>query len=99
MLIVSLPGDVRQTAKKRVFDNPMLGIGCKVLGHVLVEPDEPEVTLQRCREILSQNGNSDSANPGSVYLGSAGRAATGEAVGPKIDTPTALQTTDPSRSP
>lgn len=54
MLIVSLPGDVRQTAKKRVFDNPMLGIGCKVLGHVLVEPDEPEVTLERCRERLSQ---------------------------------------------
>jgi 1-acyl-sn-glycerol-3-phosphate acyltransferase len=56
MLIVSLPGDVRQTAKKRVFDNPMLGIGCKVLGHVLVEPEQPEVTLQRCREVLSQNG-------------------------------------------
>jgi predicted exporter/1-acyl-sn-glycerol-3-phosphate acyltransferase/ubiquinone/menaquinone biosynthesis C-methylase UbiE len=55
MLIVSLPGDVRQTAKKRVFDNPMLGIGCKVLGHVLVEPDEPEVTLKRCREVLCRN--------------------------------------------
>ena len=54
MLIVSLPGDVRQTAKKRVFDNPMLGIGCKVLGHVLVEPDKPEITLQRCRERFSQ---------------------------------------------
>jgi predicted exporter/1-acyl-sn-glycerol-3-phosphate acyltransferase/SAM-dependent methyltransferase len=53
MLIVSLPGDVRQTAKKRVFDNPMLGIGCKVLGHVMVEPDKPEVTLQRCREVLA----------------------------------------------
>jgi len=54
ILIVSLPGDVRQTAKKRVFDNPMLGIGCKVLGHVLVEPDKPEITLQRCRERLSE---------------------------------------------
>jgi 1-acyl-sn-glycerol-3-phosphate acyltransferase len=54
MLIVSLPADVRQTAKKRVFDEPMLGIGCKVLGHVMVEPNDPETTLRRCRERLSE---------------------------------------------
>ena len=54
MLIVSLPGDVRQTAKKRVFDAPMLGIGCKLLGHVMVEPNDPETTLQRCRERLAE---------------------------------------------
>ncbi len=54
MLIVSLPGDVRQTAKKRVFDEPMLGIGCKVLGHVMVEPNDPATTLRRCRERLAE---------------------------------------------
>lgn len=54
MLTVSLPGDVRQTAKKRVFDQPMLGIGCKVLGHVMVEPNDPEMTLRRCREKLDE---------------------------------------------
>ena len=54
MLIVSLPGDVRQTAKKRVFDQPMLGIGCKLLGHVMVEPNDPETTLDRCRERLAE---------------------------------------------
>jgi len=54
MLIVSLPGDVRQTAKKRVFDAPMLGIGCQLLGHVMVEPNDPETTLQRCRERLAE---------------------------------------------
>ena len=54
MLMVSLPGDVRQTAKKRVFDAPMLGIGCKVLGHVMVEPNDPETTLRRCREKLAE---------------------------------------------
>ncbi len=53
MLIVSLPGDVRQTAKKRVFDNPALGIGCKVLGHVMVEPNDPATTLERCRDRLA----------------------------------------------
>jgi 1-acyl-sn-glycerol-3-phosphate acyltransferase len=68
MLIVSLPGDVRQTAKKRVFDNPMLGIGCKVLGHVLVEPDKPEVTLQRCRELLSQGAGRASPRAGSALV-------------------------------
>jgi len=53
MLMVSLPGDVRQTAKKRVFDAPMLGFGCKILGHVMVEPNDPETTLRRCRETLA----------------------------------------------
>ena len=57
MLMVSLPGDVRQTAKKRVFDAPMLGIGCKILGHVMVEPNDPEKTLQRCRETLASGAS------------------------------------------
>ena len=57
MLIVSLPADVRQTAKKRVFDTPILGIGCKLLGHVLVEPNDPETTLQRCRERLASGAS------------------------------------------
>jgi 1-acyl-sn-glycerol-3-phosphate acyltransferase len=57
MLVVSLPGDVRQTAKKRVFDAPMLGIGCKLLGHVQVEPNDPEATLRRCREKLAEGAS------------------------------------------
>ena len=57
MLVVSLPGDVRQTAKKRVFDTPMLGIGCKLLGHVLVEPNDPEATLRRCRKRLDEGAS------------------------------------------
>ncbi len=57
MLVVSLPGDVRQTAKKRVFDAPMLGLGCKILGHVMVEPNDPKTTLQRCRETLASGAS------------------------------------------
>ncbi|MGC3958805.1 MAG: 1-acyl-sn-glycerol-3-phosphate acyltransferase [Verrucomicrobiota bacterium] len=57
MLMVSLPGDVRQTAKKRVFDAPMLGMGCKILGHVMVEPNDPQKTLQRCRETLASGAS------------------------------------------
>jgi len=57
VLMVSLPGDIRQTAKKRVFDAPMLGIGCKVLGHVMVEPNNPELTLQRCRQTLTSGAS------------------------------------------
>lgn len=53
MLMVSLPADVRQTAKKRVFDAPMLGIGCKILGHIMVEPNDPATTLERCRATLA----------------------------------------------
>jgi 1-acyl-sn-glycerol-3-phosphate acyltransferase len=57
MLAVGFPGDVRQTAKKRVFDAPMLGVGCKILGHVMVEPNDPETTLQRCRETLASGAS------------------------------------------
>jgi 1-acyl-sn-glycerol-3-phosphate acyltransferase len=57
MLVVSLPADVRQTAKKRVFDEPMLGIGCKLLGHVMVEPNDPELTMRRCREKLAEGAS------------------------------------------
>jgi uncharacterized protein len=57
MLVVSLPGDVRQTAKKRVFDAPFLGIGCKILGHVMVEPNDPETTLSRCRGKLAEGAS------------------------------------------
>ncbi len=54
MLAVSFPADVRQTAKKRVFDAPMLGVGCKACGHVMVEPNDPQKTLERCREKLAE---------------------------------------------
>ncbi len=57
MLVVSLPGDIRQTAKKRVFDAPMLGLGCKILGHVMVEPDDPQTTLRRCRDVLASGAS------------------------------------------
>ena len=57
VLMVGLPGDVRQTAKKRVFDTPILGIGCKLLGHVLVEPNDPDTTLRRCRERLAEGAS------------------------------------------
>jgi 1-acyl-sn-glycerol-3-phosphate acyltransferase len=57
LLVVSLPGDVRQTAKKRIFDTPILGIGCKLLGHVLVEPNDPATTLRRCREKLAEGAS------------------------------------------
>jgi len=53
VLMVAMPGDVRQTPKQRVVDTPTLGIGCKIFGHVPVDPDDPEVTLQRCRETLT----------------------------------------------
>lgn len=57
LLTVCLPADVRQTAKKRVFDAPMLGLGCKLLGHVMVEPNDPETTLRRCREKISEGAS------------------------------------------
>jgi len=57
MLAVALPADVRQTAKKRIFDTPILGIGCQVLGHVMVEPNHPVATLQRCRERLAEGAS------------------------------------------
>ena len=57
VLMVAMPGDVRQTPKKRVFDSPLLGVGCKLLGHVLVEPNDPQTTLRRCREKLAEGAS------------------------------------------
>ncbi|HVU26415.1 MAG TPA: 1-acyl-sn-glycerol-3-phosphate acyltransferase [Verrucomicrobiae bacterium] len=57
VLMVGLPTDIRQTAKKRIFDTPILGIGCKLLGHVMVEPENPEATLRRCREKLASGAS------------------------------------------
>ena len=57
MVFVAWAETVRQTAKKRVFDEPYLGLGCKLLGHVMVEPGKPEVTLQRCRERLAEDAS------------------------------------------
>jgi 1-acyl-sn-glycerol-3-phosphate acyltransferase len=57
MLMVSLPADVRQTAKKRVFESPLLGIGCQLLGHVMVEPNDPAKTLERCRARLAEGAS------------------------------------------
>ena len=57
VLMVAMPGDVRQTPKKRVFDSPLLGIGCKLAGHVMVEPNDPETTLRRCREKLAEGAS------------------------------------------
>ena len=53
MIFVAWAETVRQTAKKRVFDEPYLGLGCKILGHVMVEPSQPALTLQRCRDRLA----------------------------------------------
>lgn len=57
LLIKGLPGDVRQTAKKRVFDSPLLGFSCRYLGEVMVEPNNPEATLQRAREVLASGAS------------------------------------------
>jgi 1-acyl-sn-glycerol-3-phosphate acyltransferase len=48
-LILSLPTDVRLLVSRRVWRTPVLGIGARTLAHVLVEPGNPEVTLERCR--------------------------------------------------
>jgi len=49
-LILSLPADIRLLTSRRVWMTPVLGIGARCLGHVLVESGQPEVTLERCRE-------------------------------------------------
>lgn len=57
MIFVAWAETVRQTAKKRVFDEPYLGLGCKILGHVMVEPSQPALTLQRCRDRLAEGAS------------------------------------------
>ncbi len=56
-LILSLPGDVRLTLKKRVWDAPWLGIAAQKLRHVLVEPERPAATLERCRAAMAEGAS------------------------------------------
>jgi 1-acyl-sn-glycerol-3-phosphate acyltransferase len=56
-MILSLPGDARLTLKKRVWDAPYMGIGARRLGHILVEPETPEKTLERCRAVLDEGAS------------------------------------------
>ncbi len=51
-VVLSLSGRVALTLKKRVWDAPWLGRSARRLGHVLVEPDDPAATLERCRAAL-----------------------------------------------
>lgn len=57
LILFSMPGDVRMTPKKRVWDTPILGIACKLLDHVMIEPDDPETTLERCRVKLAEGAS------------------------------------------
>lgn len=52
-LVLSLPADIRILVSPRVWRTPILGIGARLLSHVLVERDQPEVTLERCRERMA----------------------------------------------
>jgi len=45
--------DLCMTVKRRVYDTPILGIACKFLKHVVVDANEPETTLNECRERLN----------------------------------------------
>jgi 1-acyl-sn-glycerol-3-phosphate acyltransferase len=57
VVIVAVSSEVRQTAKKRVFDAPFLGYGCKILGHVQVEAGRPDLTMERCRKTLAEGAS------------------------------------------
>jgi 1-acyl-sn-glycerol-3-phosphate acyltransferase len=56
-LVLSLPGDIRLTLKKRVWDAPWLGIAAQELRHVLVEPEKPAATLERCRAVMAEGAS------------------------------------------
>jgi 1-acyl-sn-glycerol-3-phosphate acyltransferase len=45
--------DLCMTVKKRVYDTPILGVACHCLGHVVIEPNQPDATLERCRQRLN----------------------------------------------
>jgi len=53
LVTFSISSDLCMTVKKRVYDTPILGIACKVLGHAVVEASQPAATLERCRERLN----------------------------------------------
>jgi 1-acyl-sn-glycerol-3-phosphate acyltransferase len=53
LAVFIVSSDICMTVKKRVYDTPILGIACKCLGHVVIEPNQPAATLERCRQRLN----------------------------------------------
>jgi 1-acyl-sn-glycerol-3-phosphate acyltransferase len=49
-----ISSDICMTVKKRVYETPILGIACQCLGHVVIEPNKPAATLERCRQRLNE---------------------------------------------
>src|SRR5207344_2903161 len=49
LAVFIMSSDLCMTVKKRVYDTPILGIACKCLGHVVIEPNQPAAALERCR--------------------------------------------------
>ncbi|HEY5041662.1 MAG TPA: 1-acyl-sn-glycerol-3-phosphate acyltransferase [Verrucomicrobiae bacterium] len=47
-----ISSELAMTVKRRVYDAPFLGVACKCLKHVVVDANEPETTLQECRQRL-----------------------------------------------
>ncbi|MEI6083903.1 MAG: MMPL family transporter [Verrucomicrobiota bacterium] len=57
LIIKSLPGQIRMTMKKRIWDTPTLGWMARILGDLVIENDNPGTTLARCREALAANAS------------------------------------------
>jgi 1-acyl-sn-glycerol-3-phosphate acyltransferase len=53
LAVFIVSSDICMTVKKRVYDTPILGVACKCLGHVVIEPNQPAATLARCRQRLN----------------------------------------------
>jgi uncharacterized protein len=53
LAVFIVSSDICMTVKKRVYDTPILGIACKCLGHIVIEPNQPAATLERCRQRLN----------------------------------------------
>lgn len=52
----ALPGNIRMTMKKRVWDTPILGLTAKMNGDLVFDNDS-DATLARCRQVLSDGAS------------------------------------------
>jgi 1-acyl-sn-glycerol-3-phosphate acyltransferase len=52
--VLALPVDLRLTISQRVWRQPWLGFTARRLGHVLVERDRFDATLERCRTVFTE---------------------------------------------
>ncbi len=56
-LISRIPCDLRLTIKSQWWTHPLIGAGVKALGHIRVEPGDPDAVMRQCTQAFAEGSS------------------------------------------